>query len=198
MVEFEFPNFTYYFKEIKNFEVNNWISVIVLGLEGKDIYVCHHGRNGFNKGRQAPLCGEVNLLLISNNDVWHYMAVKSLSRLLASRNSRHKSKQHFCKNCLQGFKKESSRNKHYSYCINNESVKVEMPTKSKSILKSSDYQNQLKMSFMIYADFESILEPIQGCNQDPTISHTDKVNKHTPSGFCTYSIFAYGNVEKPA
>ena len=44
-------------KEIKNFEVNNGISVTVLGLEGKDIHVCHHGGNGFNK--------EVNLLLIS-------------------------------------------------------------------------------------------------------------------------------------
>ena len=41
-------------KEIKNFEINNRISVNILGLEGKDIYLCHHGGD-FEKG-------EVNLL----------------------------------------------------------------------------------------------------------------------------------------
>ena len=50
---------------------------------------------------------------------------------------------------------------------------------------------------MIHVDFESILEPIQGCKGDPTISHTDKINKHTPSEFCTYSTFAYGKVQNP-
>ena len=60
--------------------------------------MCRCGRNGFDK--------EVNLLLISENNVWHYMAIKSLSRLLASSNSKHKPKQHFCKN----FYKDSWKN----------------------------------------------------------------------------------------
>ena len=33
-------------------------------------------------------------------------------------------------NCLQGFKEESSRGEHIGYCINNKSVKVEMPHKN--------------------------------------------------------------------
>ena len=47
-------------KEIKNFEVNNGISVNILGLEGKDIYTLRRGAN---------LPKEVNLLLISEKGV---------------------------------------------------------------------------------------------------------------------------------
>ena len=89
------------------------------------------------------------------------MAIKSLSRLLSSQNTKHKGKEYFCMNCLQGFNEESSRDKHLDYCINNESVKVEMPHK-KAIVQYSDSQFQFKVPFIMYADFESILEPIQG------------------------------------
>ena len=100
-------------------------------------------------------------------------------------------------NCLQGFNQEKVRDDHYTYCANNESVLVQMPTKAKSILKFSDGQGQLKAPFVTYADFESILEPMDTCSNDPTISYTNHVNKHTPSGFSTYSTFAYGSVEEP-
>ena len=130
-------------------------------------------------------------------DKWHYASIKSLSRLLHGGNSKNTRKKHFCKNCLQGFTEESGGDKRYSYCIDNEAVKVEMPTKSKSIPKFSDGQGQLKAPFVIYADFESILEPIDGCGNDLTIPHINHVNKHAPSGFCTYSTFAHGKVKNP-
>ena len=47
---------------------------------------------------------------------------------------------------------------------------------------------------MMYADFESILEPIQGASNNPNVSSTRGVNIHTPSGWCIYSHFAYGKV----
>ena len=66
-----------------------------------------------------------------------------------------------------------------------------------TILKFSDGQGQLKAAFVIYADFESILEPMSTCSNDPTIPYTNHINKHTPSGFCTYNAFAYGNLQHP-
>ena len=42
----------------------------------------------------------------------HYVAVKSLSRLLSKQNSKHK---YFCTNCLNGFESEIIRNEHYAY-----------------------------------------------------------------------------------
>ena len=63
-------------------------------------------------------------------------------------------------NCLEGFTFELSRDKHYVYCIDNETVKVEMPSKG-STIEFCDGQNQFRLAFMMYADFEVILEPIK-------------------------------------
>ena len=80
-------------KDISKFEFKNSLTINVLGLEGRDIYLCRKGTPGHKL---------VNLLLVCDGDKWHYTAVKSLSRLLRSSNSKHKAKQHFCMNCLQG------------------------------------------------------------------------------------------------
>ena len=180
-------NFPVAIKNIKDFEMNNGISINVLLVENKDIYICRKGIRG-NR--------EINLLLISEGGIWHYTAIKSLSRLLTSRNTKHKCKQHFCNNCLQGFTLESSRDKHQVDCENNEAVRIEMPQK-RSTVEFCDGQNQFKVLFMMYADFELILEPIQGPNPEPTSSYALEVTKHSPSGWCVYSKFAYGEVKDP-
>ena len=71
-----------------------------------------------------------------------------------------------------------------------------MPTRN-PIVKYSNGQHQFKVPFVMYADFESILEPIQGVSNNPAQSSTRGVNVHKPSGWCLHSKFAYGNVKKP-
>ena len=78
----------------------------------------------------------------------------------------------------------------------NETVGVEMPRKGWPV-ELCDVQNQFKVPFIMYADFESILEPIQGPNPAPTGPYTSKVTKHSPSGWCVYSKFTYGEVKDP-
>ena len=133
-------------------------------------------------------------MVITENNRKHYVAIKSLSRLLSSQNTKHKGKEYFCMNYLQGFNKESSRDEHLDYCINNESVKVEMPHRN-PIVKYSDGQFQFKVPFIMYADFESILKPIQGPENNRMISSMRGINNHVPSGWCVCSEFAYGKVE---
>ena len=135
-------------------------------------------------------------MLITENNRKHYVAIKSLSRLLSKQNSKHKERQYFCMNCLQEFKEEKSRNEHIGYCKDNESVRIEMPHK-RPIVEYSDGQLQFKVSFIMYADFESILELIQGPENNPRISATRGANVHTPSGWCIRSEFAYGEVKVP-
>ena len=101
------------FLSIKRFESRNQISVNVLAVEDKQIYIC---RKGGDYDHVA------NLMLITENNRKHYVAIKSLSRLLSKQNSKHKEAQHFCMNCLQGFREEHSRNEHIGYCKNNEAV----------------------------------------------------------------------------
>ena len=174
-------------KDIKKFEFRNQISINLLAIEGKQIYIC---RKGGNYERI------INLMLITGNNRKHYVAIKSLSRLLSSQNTKHKGKEYFCMNCLQGFNEESSRDKHLDYCINNESVKVEMPHRN-PIVQYSDGQFQFKVPFIMYADFESILEPIQGPENNMRISSMRGINNHVPSGWCVRSEFASGKVENP-
>ena len=129
--------------------------------------------------------------MISEDGINHYTMIKSLSRLLRSSNTKHKCKQYFCTNCLQGFSLEASREKHQVYCEDNETVRVKMPQKGSKI-EFCDGQNQFKVPFIMYADFESILEPIQGPNLVPLALYTSEVTKHSPSGWCVYIKFAYG------
>ena len=134
--------------------------VNVLAVEGRDIYI-------HRKGWRIGL--EINLLMVSEDGINHYTAIKSLSRLLKSSNTKHKCKQHFCMNCLQGFTQESSRDQHQVYCEDNESVRVEMP-KQGSTVEFKDGQNQFKVPFIMYTDFESILERWTLWNQDLPIN----------------------------
>ena len=135
-------------------------------------------------------------MLITDNDKKHYVAIKSLGRLLSRQNSKHNESQHFCINCLQGFREASSRDEHYEYCRSNEAVRIEMPN-ANPIVKYSDGQYQFKVPFMMYADFESILELVQGASNNPNFFSAREVNIHTPSGWCIYSKFAYGDVTNP-
>ena len=102
---------------------------------------------------------EINLLMVSKDGIRHCTAIKSLSRLLSSKNSDTKRKQHFCMNCLQGFTQELSRDQRQVYCKDNEFDRVEMP-KRVSTIEFKDGQNQFKVPFIMYADFESIIEPM--------------------------------------
>ena len=135
--------------------------------------------------------------MVSEDGINHYTAIKRLSRLPKSSNTKHKCKQHFCRNCLQGFMQESSRDQHQVYCEDNESVRVEMP-KQGSTIEFKDGQNQFKVPFIMYADFESIYEPmdpVEPGSPNPSQLYTNEVNQHMPSGWCVYDKFAYGDVD---
>ena len=163
-------------RNIGVFETNNNVSVNVLAVEGRDIYIHRKSRR---MGR------EINLLMVSED-----------GRLLSTKNSNTKRKQHFCMNCLQGFTQESSRDQHQVYCEDNETVRVEMPSKGATV-EFKDGQNHFRVPFIMYADFESILQPIQGPNLLHMGPYTNEVDQHTPSGWCVYSKFAYGDVDNP-
>ena len=164
-------------RDIKRSEFRNEITINILAFS-KEVYICREGKE---YDRVA------NRMLIMDHNKKHYVAIKSFKRLLSRQNSKHKESQHFCINCLQGFAEQKSRDEHYVYCRSNEAVRIEMPN-IKPIVENS---------FMTYADFESILEPIQGASNNPNVSSTRGVNIHMPSGWCVYSNFAYGKVTNP-
>ena len=84
-------------RDIKKFEPQNKITLNILAFENKKVYICRKGRE---YDRVA------NLMLITDCNNKHYVAIKSLKRLLSMKNSKHKESQHFCINCLQGFREK--------------------------------------------------------------------------------------------
>ena len=167
--------------KINEFEKNNDIAVNVLGIKEQRIYICRKWK--YNDRKNAA-----NLLLIGDEEQRHYTAIKSLSRLLGSSNSKHKSKQHFCLNCLQGFHSEESRHKHFEYYKDNGAVRIEMP-KEGSFMEFHDGQNQFKVPFTMYADFESILKPIEEPSPNPEESYTkESINTSPLVSVCIASL----------
>ena len=69
--------------------------------------------------------------------------------------------------------------------------------KEGSFVEFHDGQNQFKVPFVMYADVQAILKPIEGPSPNPEESHTKEINQHIPSGFCVNSVFAYGDVKDP-
>ena len=195
--ELEFP---VPINSISIFEWNNDISVNVLAVKGKGEEEEVEGEGEFYIVRKSKFDNQrrgVDLLLLEDGKKRHYAAIKNLSRLLGSSNSKIKRREYFCRNCLQGFPSEEAKNKHLNYCLDNEAVRIEMPTEN-PIVKFHSGQYQFEVPFVMYADFEAILQNVEEePNSDPQNPYTRKINHHVPSGFCTYSTFAYGEVNDP-
>ena len=111
-------------------------------------------------GRNFKCKNQVNLLMIVDRGKRHYTAIKNISRSLSKLNRKTRRAYHFCMNCLNRFRKASARDKHFEYRGSNGHVKVNMPTEKEKWLKFHDGQYQFKVPFMLYADFESVLKPV--------------------------------------
>ena len=168
------------FRGIDRFEKQNLeISISVLGYnEEEKVYPLKLSKYTGSKH-------DIILLLIKDGDNSHYCLVKNISALLYSQINKHKEKRYFCLNCFNGFNTPESLNNHKEYCYNNECVKINMPPTG-SFLEFKNFVHSEKAPFAIYADFESLIKPLDVCDPDPEKSYTMKCSKHKPISFCYY------------
>ena len=168
------------FRGIDKFEKQNpEISISVLGYnEDEKVYP-------LKLSKYTGCEHDIILLLIKDGNNSHYCLVKNISALLYSQINKHKEKRHFCLNCFNGFNTPESLNKHKEYCYNNECVKINMPPTG-SFLEFKNFVHSEKAPFAIYADFESLIKPLDVCDPDPNKSYTKKYQKHEPVSFCYY------------
>ena len=163
-------------KDIDTFENNNEnISVNVFGYEQK-VYPL----------RISKYCERetiIDLLLIANDTTNHYCLVTNLQGLLRRQAGNHHI--HYCRRCLNGFRLRDSLVKHKVYCDNHEVLRPELP-KPGTMLSFKNYNRSMRVPFVVYADFESIIKSIDTCQPDPRTSYTKPYQKHIPSSFCYY------------
>src|SRR6218665_3637489 len=104
---------------------------------------------------------------------------------MASRTAKSTNSMHYCKRCLIGYNRIEALNKHTAYCSQQEAQRIELPDPG-TMLDFKNYNRSLRVPFTVYADFESIIKPIDTCHPDSHESYTNKYQKHILSSFCYY------------
>ena len=174
-------------RHIPKFERQNQISICVFGYD-EGVYPLYITSHTYPR--------HVNLLLISDGNNQHYCLIRDLNRFLA-----HQSKtrgRHFCHRCLHGFTKIDLLAAHKPYCQNHAPQKIQMPKEGDNLLKFTNIQHQLKIPFVIYADFEAVLPKMASCEPNPSQSSTTAVESHVPCGF-SYKVTCTNDAySKPA
>ena len=133
---------------------------------------------------------QVILLMTTDSEKWHYLAVKRLSALLNGITSNHNG-DFYCLNCFRACTTKNKLEAHKKICENHDYCHVEMPNEDNKIIKYNQEEKPIKSPFIIYADLECLLEKISTCYNNPEESSTSEINKHTPSGnsFFTHCSF---------
>ena len=125
----------------------------------------------------------VNWLILKKGELSHYCLIKDLNRFL-SRIKSDGHKHYFCPYCLQGLTEERILNDHQPYCSTNGAKKAEFPIPGKNdILEFKDFEKQLRVPFVIYADFETINRKIPSCASDPKQCSTTPLTQMEVCGF---------------
>ena len=131
----------------------------------------------------------MDLLLISNGFVSHYVYIKDFNRFMFNK-TKHKGIKYFCKSCLQCFSSENVLLEHKEDCLvinGKQNVKLE-----KEFIIFKNYSRQIPVPFKIYADFECILKNVDNDIINNDISYTRKYQDHIPCCFA-YKVVCVDN-----
>ena len=162
-------------KQLNKIEKQNEININVFGYEEKQPYPIY-----ISKEKHED---HMELLLITKDENKHYVLIKDLNKFMFNQ-TKHKNKKHFCMHCLQCFSSDRVLNEHKDNCIQvNGTQAVKMPDKDNNILKFNNFHKQQAVPFVIYADFEAIIEKISGCKPNNDKSYTEAHQKHTDCGY---------------
>ena len=114
-------------------------------------------------------------MLIQEGENTYYNYVKRLTALLYDKN-RPNERKHFCEGCLYGFQRKELFKRHKPECegLLNRARRTKLPREGANNVSFTKYYRQMKASFAMYADFESLLRKIQGCEPPKDGSFTVK------------------------
>ena len=158
--EIDFPSTG---KAWKKFESNNKsIALNILYVPHNIKKICHAYKSKYNLTRE----NQVILLMITDGKKWHYLVVRSLSRILRGITSNHNG-DFYCLNCFRAYTTENKLESHKKICENHDYCYIEMPNEDNKILKYNHGEISMRAPFIIYADLESLLEKMETCYNNP-------------------------------
>ena len=191
-------------KDLDKFERQNEISISVYGWEESKTNADGEEVPGYAHVLRV-VCEEkeqhVNLLRIGNDDTSHYCWIKNFSRLVGNQYSANEHELAYCRFCLHGFKgvaiegrctrlEDAKRrcNEHESRCFVHGGQKTSFP--DNPIVKFEAIEKQVEAPFVVYADFESLLEPMPA-----TTGQTTKTEEHVACSYAYYIVSRVPNIQ---
>ena len=140
----------------------------------------------------------INLMLTTQGDNTHYSYVKRLTALLYDQ-TRHNDSKHFCERCLHGYSRKELLERHKPECkgLLESPTRTEMLQEGENTMEFKNHHKQMKVPYVVYADFECVLEKIDGCEPSPKESFTVKTEKHEPCGFSYIVVRSDGTLSGP-
>ena len=184
MNETDFPSNGKDWKKLES--KNKSIALNILYVPHNTEKIRHAYKSKYNLTRE----NQVIFLMITDGEKRHYLAVKRLSALFRGITSKHEG-DFYCLNCFQSYTTENKLKKH-KVCENYDYCYVEMPEEYNKILKYNEGEKSMKSPFIIYADLECLLEKTNtGYNKPEKSSKSTKINKHTPSGYSSFTHYSF-------
>lgn len=140
----------------------------------------------------------INLLLVDNGTNQHFVCIKRFSALFASNNYA------TCPRCFRKFHSTAAGsatarlNAHsmetMGMCHATASQQLVLMPEPGSVLEFTNIHKELKTPFVIYADFESMLEH---CD-DEAQAQTTTLSRHIPMSYCFKLVSSYPWLTRPA
>ena len=132
----------------------------------------------------------IRLLQITDEQTTHYVLITNFSKLVRSQVTKRNERHYFCDSCLHGCTSQEILDKHIDRCNRFRAQRVTMPEKDqpgeeptgKDKLKFTKKEHQMPLPFVIYADFESVLEKVEAPLPNPTVTSTTAYQKHKACG----------------
>ena len=167
------------------------LAINVFGWEKEQVVVHRISE----KGGEVP---RINLMLTKQGENTHYSLVKILSALLFDQSKNCNSK-HFCERCLHGYSSRDLLERHKPECkgLLKSPTRTNMPKQGENKMSFTNYHKQMKVPYVVYADFECLVRKIATCEPDNKQSFTIKTEKHEPCGFSYLVVRSDGQTFGP-
>ena len=183
-------------------------SINIFGYDDKNVFPLQ-----LSKRKELDDSKIINLLLISErkngNEIQHYVYIKNIDTLITpnqkDKDGKHvENTQYPCLNCLHRFStKERLKNHRVGGCDLNEPTKTVLPEQIQDedgewvnpVIQFKNHTRKYKAPVVFYADFETLVQPIEHKEHNAMNSSTTKINTQTPCGFSFNIVSDYPELD---
>ena len=129
-------------------------------------------------------------MITDNNNNWHYITIKSISRSFRGVTTKNKG-DFYCLNCLHSVRTKNKLLNHEKLCTNHKHCEIIMPKECENIINYNSGDKAIHHPHIMSADLETILYGIHSCKPKANNSYTEKTNIHIASGYVFHLVRTY-------